>query len=162
MKLKLKTFSMTFDGSVLNRGFWIYIWDIHSTDRFLYVGRTGDSSSPNASSPFSRISQHLNFRASAKGNSIAKRLLERNIFPNACSYEMIAIGPIFPEQDNFEAHIPYRDKMATLEKFVADLLCSKGYSVLGKHFNGSEVEPSLIEAVRSIVDEKFPCLRSTS
>ena len=159
MERGLKSCSMFFDGSLLRRGFWLYIWDIRcSTERFLYVGRTGDSSSPNAASPFQRIGQHLDFRPSAKGNALAKRLAEKNVSPSECSYQMHAIGPIFPEQDSFEAHKPFRDKMATLEKEVADLLRERGYRVLGTHHLGSIVEPSLLGEIESFVDEKFPDL----
>ncbi len=50
---RLNDYSMTFDGALLERGFWLYVWRIiEGTRTVLYVGRTGDSSSPNASSPF--------------------------------------------------------------------------------------------------------------
>ena len=127
-----------------------------SSDRILYVGRTGDSSSPNASSPFSRIAQHLDFRPNAKGNALAKQLNKREIDPTICSYKMLAIGPIFPEQDTFEMHRPFRDIMATLEKLVADLLIKKGYCVLGTHNRGCEVGAQLVQGIESIIEEKFP------
>lgn len=53
-----------FDGAFLQRGFWLYVWRViapNSTE-VLYVGRTGDSSSPNAQSPFNRMGQHLGFQ----------------------------------------------------------------------------------------------------
>ena len=45
---------------MLERGFWLYVWRIASPiGEVLYVGRTGDSSSLNASPPFMRMAQHL-------------------------------------------------------------------------------------------------------
>jgi hypothetical protein len=69
---------------------------------------------------------------------------------------MLAIGPIFAEQESFEAHRPFRDKMATIEKAVADILSERGYFVLGIHHSGSEIEASLLEEITTIIDEKFP------
>ena len=44
----------------LERGFWLYVWVIDGAgDTLHYVGRTGDSSSSNAQSPFNRMGQHL-------------------------------------------------------------------------------------------------------
>lgn len=40
---KVTSYSMSFDGELLKRGFWLYVWDIRTaTERHLYVGRTGD------------------------------------------------------------------------------------------------------------------------
>jgi hypothetical protein len=59
------THVFSFDGKLLQRGFWLYVWEITAADHevFYYVGRTGDSSSPNAQSPFNRMSQHLGVNA---------------------------------------------------------------------------------------------------
>ena len=47
-----ETFTVTLDGAMLRRGFWLYVWEITTPngEKVLYVGRTGDSSSPNAQS----------------------------------------------------------------------------------------------------------------
>src|SRR5208283_183820 len=69
----MKVYSVRFDGKVLNRRVWLYVIDIQSPmGRYLDVGRTGDSSSANAASPFARIGQHLDFRPTAKGNTLAR------------------------------------------------------------------------------------------
>ncbi len=92
----MEAYSIKFDGRVLDRGFWLYVIDIDSPQgRRLYVGRTGDSSSAKASSPFSRIGQHLDCRPHAKGNALARNLRRAGIEPQACKMEMIAVGPIF-------------------------------------------------------------------
>ena len=103
----LEALSIPFDGRVLNRGFWVYVVDVHSpSGRYVYVGRTGDSSSANAASPFSRIGQHLDFRKKAKGNALARNLRSVGVDPRAYRLEMIAVGPLFPEQKNFDDHRP--------------------------------------------------------
>src|SRR3990172_10610261 len=112
-----KTYTMRFDGSILRRGFWLYVWRVADPNEvWLYVGRTGDSSSANAASPFQRIGQHLNFRPDAKGNSLSKQLGALGIDPALCSFEMLLIGPIFPEQETMDQHRPIRDRVAALEK----------------------------------------------
>jgi len=120
------TYKMSFNGQILERGFWLYIWKIKSRENlYIYVGRTGDSSSPNASSPFNRIGQHLDFRANAKGASLAKRLKEAGVDPKQSNFNMLALGPLFEEQQTMEEHRPYRDCMATLEFEVAEYLSQK-------------------------------------
>jgi len=59
---KINTYEMSFDGHILQRGFWLYVWRIEFEGKqYYYVGRTGDSSSAHVSSPFNRIGQHLDF-----------------------------------------------------------------------------------------------------
>lgn len=50
-----------------------------------------------------------------------------------CSFKMVAVGPIYPEQLDMSAHKVYRDKVASLERGVADHLRVKGLKVLGIH-----------------------------
>jgi hypothetical protein len=144
---------MEFNGEVLERGFWLYVWEVlEGNECHLYVGRTGDSYSPNASSPFNRIGQHLDFRENAKGATLAKRLKEAGINPNRARFRMLALGPFFPEQKDFEAHRPYRDKMATLEFELAEHLKQLGHSVLGVHHKGAPVSASQLAAVKENVE----------
>ncbi len=139
---------MSFHGEILERGFWIYVWEIkNKKEKYIYVGRTGDSSSPNAASPFNRIGQHLDFRSNAKGNSLAKRLKEVGINLSSSTFRMLAIGPIFPEQDCFEKHRPFRDQMATIEFELANHLSSQGFKVIGNHHAGTHVEESIISEI---------------
>ncbi|HTE52126.1 MAG TPA: hypothetical protein VK698_14835 [Kofleriaceae bacterium] len=66
----MESYAMTFDGALPQRGFWLYIWRVIDGERsVLYVGRTGDISSPHASSPFKRIGHHLDAGPNAKGNA---------------------------------------------------------------------------------------------
>ncbi len=152
----MEAYSIKFDGRVLNRGFWLYVIDILAPDgRRLYVGRTGDSSSANAASPFARIGQHLDCRANAKGNALARNLRAVGISPSACSMEMIAIGPIFPEEHVFALHKPVRDEMASLERALALALRQRGFIVLGKHSASREPEAAKLTEVLRLVERKL-------
>ena len=106
-----QSYGMRFDGHLLNRGFWLYVWEIKgSLSHHIYVGRTGDSSSPHASSPFKRIGQHLDPAPNAKGNALGKQLKRSRAKYEEGSFEMPAIGPIWSAQTDFESpHKPVMD-----------------------------------------------------
>ncbi len=153
----LQLHKMSFDGQLLARGFWIYIWKIsNSSDEWLYVGRTGDTSSAFASSPFNRIGQHLDCRANAKGNALARQLKKAGVNLLHSKYEMIAIGPIFEEQLNFELHKPFRDIISALEKEVAMILKSRNYNVIGTHQCKFSADEKLLHQLMNIIDGSFP------
>lgn len=63
----LAVHEIRFEGGILQRGFWLYVWKVTPADQapLYYVGRTGDSSSTNAQSPFNRMGQHLGFARTA-------------------------------------------------------------------------------------------------
>jgi hypothetical protein len=156
---ELKIFRMSFDGKVLSRGFWLYVWRVRAPEKeYLYVGRTGDSSSSNAASPFNRIGAHLDIRPTAKGNALGRRLAEANVDPAACHFEMVAVGPLFPEQIDMKAHRPMRDCTSALEKALAQLLLSRGYCVLGAHRCRHELDQDRFETIRRLLDPLFPDL----
>jgi len=155
----IKAYSIKFNGAVLSRGFWLYVCEIKtSRGRYLYVGRTGDSSSSNAASPFRRIGQHLDLKENAKGNSLARRLAEQNINLMDCEYELIALGPIDQEQKSFEAHRPIRDKVGALEYHIASTLRERGYKILGNHSRCGEVDYSLFQQIIPFLNERFPSM----
>lgn len=157
----LRSYNMQFDGQLLNRGFWLYVWDVKGNDRrYVYVGRTGDTSSRYASSPFRRIGQHLDASLNAKGNALAKQLRAAGVRCDECTFEMVAVGPIFPEQTTWDDHVPFRDRMAAIERAVAEELKSRGYLVLGTHQRASLADDAAVwEQVHSLVAAKFPPLR---
>jgi hypothetical protein len=118
-----------FPADIMKRGFWLYVWKIMSTDKqyYLYVGRTGDSSSPNASAPFTRMAQHMG--SNMKSNALSKHLRSNGI--NAKSFEFICVGPIFDEQNNMADHKIYRDEIAAAEKKLSEYLRDeRGYNVI--------------------------------
>lgn len=147
---------MEFSGKLLKRGFWLYIWDIKGDKRHLYVGRTGDTSSANASSPFRRIGQHLDTRLNAKGNALGRQLEKAGVDPETCTFEMIAIGPIFDEKKTMPEHKPLRDKTAALERALADELRRRGYKVLGTHPRAEQPDPALLQQVIAKLQAAFP------
>ena len=53
-------------------------------------------------------------------------------------------------------HRPLRDQMAALESHVAELLRSRGYSVIGTHPRAKSVDAALLERVLPIIDRHFP------
>jgi len=151
---------MKFDGALLSRGFWIYAWKVTSPlGLHVYVGRTGDSSSPNASSPFNRIGQHLDSRKHAKGNSIGRLLRVLGVEASVCQFEMTAIGPLFPEEADRVSHRPVRDRVAGIERCVAELIRSRGYEVIGKHGTKSADGDPLMPRIVCIVEAYFPPIR---
>jgi len=140
-----------FDGQILARGFWLYVWKIVSPNRvLLYVGRTGDSSSPNAASPFSRLSAHLQSKETAKGNSMHRRLLAEGVDPTTATFQMAAAGPLLPEQSSFVAHCPYRDRMAAMECELANRLGRTGWDVVGTHGTVHRLEPRDMSAFSKV------------
>lgn len=129
---------------------------VSKSDKHYYVGRTGDTSSPFASSLFARLAAHLDQKPSAKGNSLSRRVREQQLDCSECSYRVVGIGPLFEQQANMELHKPLRDKMAALESHVAELLRSRGYSVIGTHPRPKTVDAALLERVLPIIDQHFP------
>lgn len=155
--MKLEVSRATFGGAILKRGFWLYLVEVVSSSgrRAVYVGRTGDTSSPYAASLFTRIAGHLNDRKSAKANSLLKRLIEHDLACTDCSYRLVGIGPVFDQQANMEQHKPLRDEMAGLERAVADYLREQGHDVLGDHPKPRMVDAALLATVLNLVDEEF-------
>jgi hypothetical protein len=83
-------------------------------------------------------------------------LEEAGIDPEACIFEMTAIGPIFEEQETMPDHKPLRDKTAALERALADELKRRGYAVLGTHPRATEADPTLLRQVVEKLDAAFP------
>ncbi len=144
----MKISRMSFDGALLERGYWLYaILIYHKSGKVkLYIGRTGDNvKNPVAGSPFQRIGEHLNYRPSAKMNTL-KQCFNSKKFPEY-QVRLIAVGPLFPVQKDSVSHIRCRDKMTALEKSVASYFHSKGYDVRGKHDDNDAKDPELTKTV---------------
>lgn len=147
---------VTFPGAILERGFWLYVWHIcRGSDEFYYVGRTGDSSSQFASSPFSRLGQHLDIRPSAKANTLLRHVRTQGFDPLECTFELQAYGPLFPEQSSLELHRKYRDQIAPLETVLADLLRNMGLNVVGVHGKPRSAPAELKLEVERVFKEAF-------
>jgi len=143
-----------FSGGILERGFWLYVWRIECHDRvFFYVGRTGDSSSKFAASPFSRLSQHLGVRKTATANMLMRHVRRLKMDPLACDFELLALGPLFTEQSTLELHRKYRDRIAPLEAALAAHLRSKGLEVVGINSAKSAVDQKLLAELQRAFGE---------
>jgi hypothetical protein len=143
------------DGRTLERGFWMYVWEATTADReaLLYVGRTGDSSSINAQSPFNRMGQHL---GNAENSSMLRNhLTKRDVAPEACTYRLVAYGPILPEADDRPTHDDRRDTTAAIEKQLAEDLSGAGYTVMNKVNSLKPLHEALYAAVRAAFAEEF-------
>ena len=146
--MAVATHVLTFPGAINQRGFWLYVWRIQTPKgEKLYVGRTGDSSSPNASSPIKRMGQHLDPKS--KGNALHRHLSSKGIDPASCTeFRMIAYGPRFLEVSTMSDHKAPRDKVAALEKKLADALQGAGYDVLNKVYCKRPLDSGLWNEVR--------------
>jgi hypothetical protein len=152
-----QTVRFEFSGALLKDGVWLYVWRVHGGEReVLYVGGTGDSSSANAASPFQRVGQHLGYAATS--NMLRTHLIKEGIRPEECDFQFVGYGPLFPREAVFDAHRVPRDKMAALEKALADALRDAGYEVLNTVRNRMPLDRELWDAVRAVFAEAFPKL----
>jgi hypothetical protein len=153
--------SISLPGLMLERGFWLYVWRIHTgTQTLLYVGRTGDESSAKASAPYDRFGQHLGRNKNA--NALRRNLEKRDIsLSEVETYDFVHYGPIFGEVDDFKTHKPLRDIVAALEKKLADELVAAGYDVLNTVHCRRPLDPRYWESVRSVFLTEFPNLNTS-
>lgn len=121
-----------FSGALLTRGFWLYVWEIATPlrTRIHYVGRTGDSSSFNAQSPFNRMGQHLGLRK--ESNTLRRTLIALGFIPEECNFRLIAYGPVADEVRTKEEHRPRRNKIAAIEMALACAMADAGYEVINR------------------------------
>jgi hypothetical protein len=153
--VQMSTYTVSLDGGFLARGFWIYVWEVRDPEgeMMLYVGRTGDSSSPNAQSPFNRMGQHLGF---AKNSSMLRNHLEgRDVSPDLCVYRFVAHGPILPEAKDWKTHVIRRDLAAAVEKQLAEDFAAAGYDVLNAVISGKDLDLELYAPVHAAFAEHF-------
>jgi len=153
--------TVRFSGALLLRGFWLYVWEIETVkkDRWLYVGRTGDRSSPNAQSPFTRLGQHLGSNKHA--NALRRHLAKIGVDPDTCrSFELSATGPILPEAATMDDHRPMRNKMAALEYALRNALHSAGYPVLNELHCLQQLDEALWKDVLEAFVVRFPKLKT--
>lgn len=152
------THELAFSGGLLKRGFWLYVWEITKPDttKLYYVGRTGDSSSRNAQSPFNRMGQHLGFNK--HGNPLRRYLEHKHIEPESCSFRLIAYGPVFEEAGSIEEHRLRRDKIGAIEKELADTMASAGYDVLNAVNCRIKVDKEILAYVLNAFSRQFPKL----
>ena len=163
--------TLTLPGPMLERGFWLYVWCVETpSGELLYVGRTGDNSSPHAAAPYTRMGQHLG--NSQSQNALRAHLEKRGIDPISCiNFQIVSYGPIFPEVEReggtsrkelMELHIPLRNIVGALEKALADSLTDAGYDVLNAVKWKHPLDEERWKPVRTAFSEHFPKLKSAS
>ena len=156
--MKPTIYEMSFNGGILARGFWLYIWEITTQEKInlYYVGRTGDSSSNKAQSPFTRMGQHL---GSNHNNNMLRRYLEdRGTSADQCAFRLVAYGPILAEATTKDEHVASRDIIAALEKALANYMKEAGYDMLNTVKCQKAPAPYLWAKVRDAFAEHFPKL----
>jgi hypothetical protein len=151
---------LQFDGSVLRRGFWLYVWEVTPPREapLYYVGRTGDSSSTNAQSPFNRMGQHLGFAENS--SMLRKHLGHHQIEPETCSFRLIALGPLEQESEAVERaeHDARRDVVAAMEKALARAMRDAGYRVMNEVKSRKALDAERFNDVLTAFSGKFPAL----
>jgi hypothetical protein len=168
-------YKLDLPGGMTERGFWLYVWQVGTkAGDVLYIGRTGDNSSPYAASVYRRMGQHLGDADNT--NALLSHLRDKFRNQEIHSYEnfrMISYGPIFPEverhpefayrvephwQSALDRHNPYRDRMAALECKLAHDLHAAGYDVLNKVTSKALLFLADWLPVRKAFTEHFPKL----
>ena len=157
--MKFKTHEMKFEGELLSRGFWLYVWEVNNKGKLqYYIGRTGDSSSIKASSPFVRSARHLDFSPNAKGNTLLRqlgtRLTRQQI--SKCKFRLIAVGPLFKESKRLPLHRRRRDVLAALESKVAKHFQEKkGRDVIGSHNTRKSCTSKLLKTIINKIESRI-------
>jgi len=84
-------YNASFDGALLSRGFWLYVWKIVAADgrTFYYVGKTGDKASRVCQSPFNRLTNHLG--GNRHSNALSRHLSQIRIDPLSCQFQFLAM-----------------------------------------------------------------------
>jgi hypothetical protein len=173
---EVQTFRLTIPGAMLRRGFWLYVWRAVTADNneLLYVGRTGDNSSPNASPPYIRMGQHL---GSIKNqNALRIHLVKNGVTPEECrKFDLVAHGPIYAEvvkpsnydrADNkgrlalMKLHNPVRNVVGAMEKRLAIELSDAGYIVMNTVRSSHDVDQAEWLPIRRAFAEDFPDLQA--
>ncbi len=152
--MSIDEYSLSFDGGLLSRGFWLQVWAIgYNGQQYIYLDHTGDNTWANAPSPLIGLSQHLDSSKHAPDNSLSTRLRKIDIDPQACHFRMLALGPLFEEQLTFHKHEPLRNQISTLEYEVAAYLKWQGFQVIGNCQKGGSVTQSLLDEAKSKVNK---------
>jgi hypothetical protein len=153
--MNVKTHELTFNGGLLERGFWLYVWEIRTPQdmHLYYVGRNGDSSSIKAQSPFNRMGQHLGFSNNA--NPLRRYLKAEDVDPERCLFRLVTYGPILEETATLEEHRQRRDRIGAMEKAWAAAMVSAGYRVMNAVNCRTKLDAELFAIVRSAFASYF-------
>jgi len=153
--MKVKTHELKFHGRMMNRGFWLYVWEVSTARgrKLYYVGRTGDSSSIHAGSPYSRMVGHLGNKKNA--NMLLTHLGNAHVDPRKCSLRLIAHGPILAETRHRVQHLSRRDRVHAMEKALELMMKKARYDVMNTVQRRGDVEPRVFDVVRRAFAKHF-------
>jgi hypothetical protein len=156
--MKAGTHTLTLPAAMLERGFWLYVWRVEApAGEYLYVGRTGDTSTPYATPPYQRMGQHLGHQKNQ--NALRKYLESNGIEPERChAFHLIAHGPLFPQAQDMASHLAPRDIVAALEKALAEALTAAGYDVMNTVYCRKPLDARLFAKVQAAFAAHFPSL----
>jgi hypothetical protein len=144
---------INFNGALLERGFWLYVWEIESPDksRYLYVGRTGDHASGAVQSPFNRLCNHLG--SNTHSNALQRHLRKHGIEVACCSLRFLPFGPI--TMPSALEHRTACDTMQALEKALADALRDAEYKVMNTVGCRTALDQNLWLEVKAAYSQHF-------
>lgn len=147
--------TLSFDGIMLSRGFWLYVWEITDKDGRMvhYVGKTGDKSSGASQSPFDRASKHLG--RNENNNALRRHLTSNRIDPEKCHFRLHAYNPIFDDSTT-KTHGELCDIMSGLEKALADAMLKAGYDLLNTVNCRMPLDKHLFAEVKRAFSDSFP------
>jgi hypothetical protein len=159
------TYALTLAPALLEEGFWLYVIKIKTKENqeYLYVGRTGDTSSPNSAAPIKRLSQHL---GSNKNNNSLQRHID---VKQMSDLEFIAHGPVFPAEKHLEEesreikmarHKEPLGNISALECKLAQELKNAGYNVLNEVRSNATLNESKWQEVKEAFAKHFDQLKT--
>jgi hypothetical protein len=152
---------VSFDGAMLTRGFWLYVWEIVVDDgrTLYYVGKTGDKASGASQSPFDRLSKHLG--SNLNNNALRRHLGKGSINPERCKFVFRACGPLY-NKDSTKPHGELCDITSALERALADLMHAAGYTVINNVNCRMPLDKEAFNDVRRAFGAAFPRLLTGS
>ncbi len=147
-------YNARFDGALLSRGFWLYVWEIVAPDgrTVHYVGKTGDKASRVCQSPFNRFSNHLG--GNKHSNALKRHLAQKKIYPERCQFRFHAYGPLFVDNSK-QTHGELCDVTSGLEKALAEAMSEAGYEVINKVHSRTPIDLAMFQAARNAFATHF-------
>lgn len=146
-----------FDGGMLKGGFRPYVWEVTPVERapLNYVGRTGDSSSTNAQSPFNRLGQHLG--VAKNSNMLRLHLTLHGERPESCAFRLVAVGPIGQEAETpgRPEHDEQRNLVAAIGKALAEFLGSSALKAMNRVASRKTLDEIRFKQVRAAFGRAF-------
>ena len=78
---------------------------------------------------------------------LLRHIRSRGLVPQRCSFKLVTVGPIFPEQKTLGDHRKHRDIVAPMEAALARHLRAKGHDVCGSHSSKHPLDAKLFAQV---------------